>query len=304
MKRELTTSMAHIFALFTIIIWGTTFIASKLLLDYYSPVQIMLMRFAIAYGVLWILRPKVLKLSIKEEMRFLVLGILGCTLYFLTENYALTYTMASNVSILVAAAPIFTAILAHFFLEDEQLKPSIFLGFLIAIIGVALVVFNGTVILKLNPLGDMLSIGAALCWASYSVLLKKQVHSYDCLLLTRRVMLWGFVTALPIGLLEGRPFLIAPMLNEGTLLFCVLYLGILGSGICYVLWNKAIQKLGTVVTNNYIYVNPFSTMVAATFVLKEQLSFMGIGGAALILIGVFIADKKVPLKLEKSRLLE
>lgn len=278
-------------ALFTIIVWGTTFIASKLLLAHYTPLQVMLMRFAIAYIVLWLLKPKRLKLSLKEEGRCILLGLTGGTFYFLLENYALTYTLTSNVSILIAAAPMLTALLAHFCLPDEPFKKSSLVGFGIAIIGVALVVFNGTVMLKLNPLGDILSIGAALSWAIYSILLKKQVGRYDSLLLTRRIMLWGFLTALPVTLISGETFTLAP-LSEPTLLICILYLGILGSGICYVLWSLAIHKLGTVVTNNYIYINPFSTMVAAVIVLKEQVSVMGICGAGLILLGVFISDKR------------
>ena len=104
-------------------------------------------------------------------------------------------------------------------------------------------------------------------------------------------MFWGFISALPIELIKGETFSIEP-LGNGKILFCILFLGILGSGICYVLWNNAIHKLGTVVTNNYIYINPFSTMVAATLILKEPVSIMGILGAALIIVGVFISDHK------------
>lgn len=292
MKKEISTSMAHLLALFTIIVWGTTFIASKLLLTHYSPIQIMLMRFVIAYFVLIVLRPKTLKLKLKEELQCMLLGLFGCTFYFLLENYALTYTLAANVSIIVAVAPILTAVLAHFFLPNEKLHKNIFLGFMIAIIGVALVVFNGTVVLKLNPMGDLLSVGAALCWAIYSVMLRDKLRRYDGLILTRRIMLWGFLTVLPIEMIKGEAFSIMPIMSDGKLVFCILYLGILGSGICYVLWNMAIKKLGAVVTNNYIYINPFSTMVAAVIVLKEPISLMGMVGAAMILVGVFVSDQK------------
>ena len=81
MKKELSTTMAHVLAIFTIIIWGTTFIASKVLLEVYSPLQIMLMRFVIAYIVLFVLKPR-----LKEEINCLLLGLFGCTIYFLIEN--------------------------------------------------------------------------------------------------------------------------------------------------------------------------------------------------------------------------
>lgn len=300
MEKHVSAPVAHLMAIFTIIVWGTTFIASKLLLAVYSPVQIMLMRFALAYVSLWLLRPRMLKADIKSEGYFALLGIFGCTIYFLAENTALQYTLAANVSILVAAAPIFTALLAHLVIPGEKLGAKNFLGFGVAILGVAMVVFNGTVILKLNPLGDLLSVCAALCWAVYSVLLKRGLGKFDSLLLTRRVMLWGFVTSLPIALIEGRPFSFAP-LADGSLLFCILFLGLIGSGLCYVLWSLAMNRLGVVVTNNYVYVNPLSTMIAAGLVLNEGITAMGIAGAALILLGVFISDRKKTVRADIAK---
>jgi drug/metabolite transporter (DMT)-like permease len=291
MNKTIPAPAAHFLALFTIAVWGTTFIASKVLLAVYSPLQIMLMRFFMAYVMLWILRPKLLRLDLKGELGCILLGLFGCTLYFLAENYALTFTLASNVSIILAMAPMLTAVLAHIFLHDEKLNRNIFFGFAVAIAGVALVVFNGTVILKINPVGDLLSFGAALCWAVYSVLLKKHLTEYDSLLLTRRVMFWGFVTALPVLIVRSEPFPAAP-LADFTNLFCILYLGILGSGFCYIFWNMATKRLGTVVTNNYIYFNPFFTLAAAGIFLDEPISLMGAGGSLLILLGIFISDRK------------
>jgi drug/metabolite transporter (DMT)-like permease len=291
MKRTLSAPAAHLMAGFTIIVWGSTFIASKLLLAVYTPAQIMLMRFALAYIVLWVLRPKPLILPWREELYFALLGIFGCSLYFMAENTAINCTFTSNVSIIVATAPMLTALLAHVVLPDEKLCRESFLGFGIAIIGVAMVVFNGTVILHLSPKGDLLSIAAALCWAVYSVLLKRRVGVYDELLMTRRTMLWGFITGLPVALVQGESFSLTP-LSDGTLLFCVLFLGILGSGICYALWSLAAKRLGIVVVNNYIYVNPCTTMLTAGIVLHEKISLMGALGAAFILLGVFVSDRR------------
>ena len=291
MKNNISALSAHLMATGTIIVWGTTFIASKLLLAVYTPSQIMLMRFALAYVMLFILKPKVLRMKWKEELYFALLGLIGCTVYFLAENNALKYTLASNVSIIVAAAPMFTAILANFILPDEKLHSGAFLGFAIAIVGVALVVFNGTVVLKLNPLGDILSLLAAMCWALYSVLLKRRVNDYDSLQLTRRVMLWGFITSLPLTLAEGKPFTLAP-LADPKLLFCVLFLGLLGSALGYFCWNLVSRRLGIVVVNNYVYVNPLATTIAAAIILKENISLMGAVGAVLILLGVFVSDRR------------
>lgn len=286
-----------LFAAFTITVWGSTFISSKKLLGLYSPSQIMVTRFFLAYCALWLLRPRKLALSRRQELGFLLLGLFGCSLYFYTENTALTYTLASNVSIIVAAAPIFTAILAHF-AGEERFRRNTLWGFLVAFTGVVLVVCNGTFVLKLNPKGDLLALGAAACWAIYSVLVRKLGHGVDPILLTRRTLFWGILTALPMVLLEGKAYPTVPLLTPvvaGNFLF----LGLVGSGLCYVLWNKAFRLLGVVATNNFIYLTPFITIVTARLFLNEPISPLALLGAVLITVGV-VASQWEPKKVVKA----
>lgn len=293
-REKLTGSL---FALFTITVWGSTFISSKKLLVTYTPSQIMLVRFLLAYCALWLLRPRKLALTGKQEVSFLLMGLSGCSIYFYTENTALTYTLASNVSIIVAAAPIFTAILAHF-AGEERFRRQTLWGFLVAFTGVVLVVCNGAFILKLNPRGDLLALGAAACWACYSVLMRKAGQGLDPILATRRTLFWGAVTAVPLALLEGAPFPTAPLMTPvvaGNLLF----LGLIGSGLCYVLWNAAFRMLGVVATNNFIYLNPFVTIVTAWIFLHEPISPLALLGAVLITLGVVISQRPAKKETEK-----
>ena len=288
----------YLFALFTIAVWGSTFISSKKLLTIYTPSQIMLTRFLLAYCALWLLRPRKLALTWKQEASFFLLGLSGCSIYFYTENTALTYTLASNVSIIVAAAPIFTAILAHF-AGEERFHRSTLWGFLVAFTGVVLVVCNGTFVLKLNPRGDFLALAAAACWAVYSVLLRRVSQGLDPILVTRRTLFWGAVTAAPMVLLEGAPYPTAPLLTPvvaGNFLF----LGLIGSGLCYVLWNKAFHLLGVVATNNFIYLNPFVTIVVARIFLDEPISPLALLGAVLITVGVVVSQRPSKKQMEKS----
>lgn len=291
MTKTISKPLAHGLALLTAMFWGVSFIASKVLLQTYTPIQVMFLRFVLAYIALWILYPRTVKVSLKEELGFAALAVSGCSLYFLCENSALLHTYAANVSIIVAAAPMLTAILAHFTLPGEKLSRSTFSGFAIAILGVALVVFNGTVILKLSPLGDLLSLAAATCWAIYSVLLRPRVERYANLLLTRRIMLWGIISTLPLLLMEGAPLPLGPLLG-GRNLFCLLFLGLVCSALGYVLWNIATARLGAVTCTNYVYVIPFFTMLAGALALDESISLMGVFGALLILLGLFLADRK------------
>ena len=100
-------------------------------------------------------------LSVREELKYAGAGLCGVTLYMLFQNTALSFTMASNVSVPISTTTLFTALAARFFLKEEALKPNFFIGFAVAIAGIILIAFNGNFFLKLNPLGDLLAILAA-----------------------------------------------------------------------------------------------------------------------------------------------
>ena len=122
-----SASIGHIAAFFTIIIWGTTFIATKVLLRVLTPVEILFYRFFLGYLVLWLVAPKNLKLdNRKQELYFMAAGLLGVTLYFLLENLALTFTLAANVGVIIAIAPFFTALFDYFFLHGERWRSRAF----------------------------------------------------------------------------------------------------------------------------------------------------------------------------------
>ena len=122
-------TLGHIAALLTILIWGTTFVSTKVLLQDFTPVTVLFTRFVIGYAFLWCLKPRWMPFSgWKKEFLFAGAGLTGVTLYFLLENIALTYTLASNVGIIVAVVPFFTALLAHFLIKGERFTPRFFLG--------------------------------------------------------------------------------------------------------------------------------------------------------------------------------
>ena len=134
----------------------------------------MFYRFLLAYGVMWICSPRIRwPKNWRDELLFVGAGISGGSLYFLTENSALGLTLASNVALLVATAPILTVILTRLLLKSGRLRNSLIAGSFIALLGVACVVYNGSVILQVHPLGDLLSFTAALTWAFYNIFLKK-----------------------------------------------------------------------------------------------------------------------------------
>ena len=280
--------VGHVMAAIAICVWGSTFIFSKIMLRDFTPLQIMVMRFVVAYVVLWCLYPKVEKTTFKDNLGIFVLSLFGNTIYFLFENNALRYTLAANVSIIVASAPIWTAILAHFFSKGEKIRRNTIYGSALAFVGVALVVFNGTIVLKFNPLGDILSLGAALCWAVYSIIVVKYVHRFSSFFLMRRSTLCALIASIPTLIISGQADIPFECLLQKDTLFSIIFLGVLGSGVSYVLWNMATRILGVIKVNAYIYVNPFVTMITAGIFLGEPVTVMGIIGAVMIIGGVVL----------------
>ena len=273
----------HLAALLTIFIWGTTFISTKILLTDFKPIEILFFRFLIGLFILILIYPKRLrKTTKKQELTFALTGLCGVTLYYLLENIALTYSMASNIGVIISIAPFFTAILSHFILKEETLNQNFIIGFMAAMVGIMLISFNGSSNFKLNPLGDILALLAALVWAVYSILTKRiSDYGYSTIQVTRRTFMYGvtfmFLTLIPLGF----------KLDLGR------FSNPLGaSALCFVTWNMAVKILGAVKTSIYIYIVPVVTVVTSIIVLHEQITLMAFIGTVLTLIGLFLSQKR------------
>lgn len=281
----------HLTALVVVLIWGVTFVNSKVLLNHgLQAHEIFLLRFLLAYACIWTISPRRLfAASVRDELLMALLGLSGGSLYFVTENEAVKLGYVSNVSFIVCTAPLLTTILALMFVREVKATRTLVLGSAAAVVGVALVVFNGQVVLKLNPLGDALAFAAALCWAVYSLLLRA-VRSYDSVFVTRKVFFYGLVTVLPWYLLWPWQFPLEGLLQPAVL-GNLLFLGFVASFACFALWSYVSKKLGAIVVGNYVYLNPVSTVVASAIVLGERMTWMAFLGSAMILLGLYLANK-------------
>lgn len=283
----------HLAALFAVSVWGTTFISSKILLRSFEPVEILIIRFVIGLAALFVVSPGRLKLTDhKQEIYYILTGLTGVTLYYLLENIALTFTFASNVGVIISTAPFFTAVLLHFFLKDkEPLGWAFFVGFVVALAGIALISFNGTQF-HLSPAGDLLTVGAAICWGFYSLFLKKvNSFGYPTILNTRRIFLWGIIFMVPMGFVMGfRPDI--RKIAEPVNLLNFLFLGICACAVCFVVWNFAVREIGAIKTSIYIYLSPAITVFASAILLKEPVTGMMLAGTAFALAGLLISEIK------------
>lgn len=286
--------LGHLGALFVIMVWGETFVSSKILLNAgLMPADIFFYRFMLAYLLIWTVSYKrVWARSVKDELIFLGLGVMGGSLYFLVENMALLYSLASNVSILVSSCPLITAMLLAIFYKNERLNRKQIAGSILAFVGMVLVVLNGQLILHLNPKGDALALGAAVTWAFYSLLMKLVMHRYDSWFITRKVFFYGLLTILPYyGLVEPLNMNWS-ILSQPAVYGNILYLGIVASMLCYVLWNWALSRLGAVKATNYLYLQSLCTMLFAWLVLHERITWMAVAGALILILGMVRAERK------------
>ena len=292
MKCRIPISVVYVAAIAIVVVWGCTFVQTKVLINSgLRPDEIFFLRFVVAYLMMLPFAGKRLFLgSVKDELTALSLGITGGSLYFLTENYALAYGYCSNVALIVCLTPLVTAVIVGWFFPAERIGKKGMLGSAIALAGMALVVFNGNFILKLSPLGDVLALSACLCWALYSLAIKRLQGRYSNMLITRKVFGYGLLTILPLLWVKGVNT--DALLHGGVVVWVnLLFLACVASMFCFLGWNWCLERLGTVRATNLLYLNPIVAITSSTIVLGERVTWLAMLGAVLILFGLLYIDR-------------
>ena len=240
--------------------------------------------------ILPLARGRLLAGSWRDEALLAAAGICGGSIYFLTENMALEFAPASNVSLIVCTAPVWTALVMSLTDRSERMSRRQALGAAVAFAGMVLVVLNGRFVLHLSPRGDLLALAAAWLWVFYSMIVKRLADRYPALFISRKVFFYGLLTILPV--FAFRPFAVTgEMLARPAVWGNLLFLGLVASMLCYLLWNAAMHRLGAVRTTNYIYLNPLVTILTAALCIDERITPVALAGAALILFGMWRAER-------------
>lgn len=284
--------MVYVAAFVIVVIWGCTFVMTKLLINAgLRPDEIFLFRFVLAYMLMLPFADKRLFLdNWKDELLAVALGLTGGSLYFITENYALAYGYCSNVSLIVCLTPLITALIVGCFYPGERMNGKGMLASLLAFAGMALVVFNGNFILKLSPFGDILALAACLCWALYTLIIKRLQGKYSNMLITRKVFGYGLLTILPLLCVNGVD--VDLLIDGGAVVWGnLLFLGCVASMLCFLGWNWCLEKIGSVRATNLLYLNPVVAITTSALVLGENVTWVALLGAGLILVGLACIDR-------------
>lgn len=306
---------AYLAAAFAIVVWSVTFASTRALLRDFSAFEILIVRFVMAWVALWgvelfqgrggrgTARP-----AVCNEWLFAGMGFTGIVLYQFLENCAIYYTNASNVAILVSFVPIATAIIARIVLKDRSLSRPLVVGSLIAVCGVAVVSIGSTFELQVHPLGDLMALIAMLSWGFYSILVDI-VNGCGVKPITamRKSFAWSLVIMAPFALwgatecgshaLDGV-FSVSLATTANVRRFSAVanwanfvFLGLIASAASFAMWNFACKAIGMVKATIGLYFTPIVGVAFAVLFLGEPLTVSGISGGALILIGVFIANR-------------
>lgn len=289
----------HLIALFTIFVWGMTFVSTKVLLISMSPLWILMLRFALGFVALCILRPRLLRMKEpKHELLFVAAGATGIAAYYLLENIALVFSTATAVGVIVAASPLFTAILSAMLGDRSALNLRFFAGFVLAMGGLVLVGLGSNAedpmaaFGDFSLFGDLLALLAGLVWAVYSILVRRISDlGYETIASTKRTFMWGLVFIVPATLWFGANGPAMEALFQWENVLNLLFLGVVASAVCFVTWGVSVKHLGATLSTTYIYLVPAITATASILLLGEPLTvFIGFG--VLMTIGGLLLSQR------------
>lgn len=290
----------HLIALFTVFVWGMTFVSTKVLLGAMSPLWILLIRFTLGFLALCALRPRLLRMEQRShELLFIGAGTTGIAAYYLLENVALVHATATAVGVIVAAAPLFTAILSALSGDRSALTVRFFVGFVLAMAGLVMVGASaggmGAFAFDAEGLlGDGLALLAALVWAVYSLLVQRIARlGYETIASTKRTFFWGLLFIVPATFLFGGSAPAAEACLQPSIVANLLFLGLVASAACFVTWGVAVKELGPAISTTYIYLVPAITATASILILGEPLSAPIICGLSLAITGLLLSQKRV-----------
>ena len=284
--------MTYILLLVAVVIWGSTFVATKICLDHMSTLQLVASRFVIAAPMLYLVaRLRGASFGFSALARPLTIGAGIFSVHFLIQTWALEFTTATNSGWIVAVTPLTIAIMAMLVLK-EAIPPAMRAGLVIATFGVVLLVSRGELASLdwLSSAGDWLMLLSTVTWALYTVLTRDLSRACDPVVI-------AFAMTLPLGAVAlVLPFALDDWTQLRSLpldaLFALIFLGLGGVALAQWFWQTGVVLLGAAKAGLFLYLEPLTTTALAVPLLGEPFGLTGALGGLLVLASVFVAQRR------------
>jgi drug/metabolite transporter (DMT)-like permease len=289
------TIKAILKALFAVTVWGTSFVATKISLQYAAPTTVVWLRFSMGVVILGLtvaLKKQFALPHGKDWGYFALLGFLGITFHQWLQSTGLLTAQATTTAWIVATTPVFMALLGLFILRENLALYQI-MGIFLATFGVLLVVTKGDLsvltIGNFGTPGDFLVLISALNWAVFSTLSRSGLQKYPATRMMFFVMSFGWLFTSILFFSTSGLWQISSIPWDGW--FAILFLGILCSGLAYIFWYDALKDLPIAQTGAFLYLEPIVTVIVASIVLAEPLLLASAIGGITILVGVWLVNR-------------
>ena len=280
--------------LFAVVVWGASFIATKIALEEIAPLTIIFLRLILASILLFILAvyaKKSFVIDLKNHGGIFILALIAA-FHLWIQVTGMQYTTAANTGWIIGTAPIFMAIVG-FVVFKESLSPIRIFGILLAFFGLLMLISKGDLssIDFLSNKGDFLILASAFTWSIYSAVNKKISLSYSPLLTILFLFIMMAIIISPFSINSAAIQSVISLSAKGWIV--ISFLGIFCSGIAYVLWAQALKEMDSVTVGAFLYFEPFVTVFAAWLLLREEITFMMILSGVVISIGVMLVNFNV-----------
>jgi drug/metabolite transporter (DMT)-like permease len=270
---EIMNIKAILKALFAVTVWGASFVATKISLQYVSPATVVWLRFAMGVIILGLAVRLSNQFSLpqgKDWGYFAILGFLGITLHQWLQSTGLVTAQATTTGWIIASTPIFMALLGLIILKEHLVWYQT-AGIILAAFGVLLVVTKGDLSAvtagNFGTRGDFLVLISAPNWAVFSALSRSGLKKHSSTLMMFYVMSFGWLFTSILFLASSGINQISSIPWDGWI--AITFLGVFCSGIAYIFWYDALRVLPVAQTGAFLYLEPIITVIVATLFLRS-----------------------------------
>ncbi len=281
----------YLLLIFSMLIWGVSFIFTEIIYQYFSPLTTVTIRVFIATAFMTLLSlslKKLHKIEVKDIKFFMLFAFFDPFAYFICESYGLKLTSPTTTSVIIATIPLFTPFSAIIFLKEKISLINVF-GIIISFAGVLLVVVTKDFKLAVSPLGLLLLSGAVFCAVLYNFFLRKLAQKYNIFTIITVQNICSTIMFIPLFIIYGLDEIIT-VKYDFTLISLMLILSIFASSLAFVFYANSLKVIGISKTNVFTNTIPVFTAIFSYFIIGELLNINKITGIIIVISGLFLSQ--------------